>query len=56
MKAELAKKGKADEVVPMSLEELRARAKELKIKGYAKAKAETLIKKIAEAEELLASE
>ena len=58
LKAELAKtKGKEEEeVAPMSLDELRARAKELKIKGYANAKAETLIKKIAEAEMLLASE
>lgn len=56
LKAELAKKEEKDEVQPMSLEELRARAKELGIKGYAKAKYETLTNKIAEAEALLASE
>lgn len=47
---------KGDEVHEMSLEELRAKAKSLKIKGYATAKAETLKRKIAEAEMLLASE
>lgn len=53
LKAQLAEKEEKEEE---SLEALRARAKELKIKGYANAKAETLKKKIAEAETLLASE
>lgn len=55
LKAELAE-AKGEEVHEMSLDELRAKAKALKIKGYANAKAETLKRKIAEAETLLASE
>lgn len=55
LKAELVEL-KGEEVHEMSLEELRARAKELKVKGYAVMKKETLVKKIAEKEQLLASE
>lgn len=56
LKAELAKKSGEANTEGDDLEALRARAKELKVKGYANAKAETLKRKIAEAELLLASE